>query len=245
MERGTDVMRLRLSEATTKMEIRQSRLAWLADCKAKNEFKYSIGGNQIAHSLEESSCAARLCWTSCYHWTMQVKDIETDAEIVTVDRPCSCGCCGCGTCKCCCYQTATFASGGQSLGKVKETFYCCVPSYKMYDDQGRHLYTIQPPTCWGGACADCFTGRGEWACASKKYCRAPCYIFAPDQADTSGDAPVLGKILKKPNPLTGKLAEGTAFDVNFPADATASQKAMLVGASLFFNSLWFEWQHEG
>jgi hypothetical protein len=245
MERGTDAMRLHMSEATTKMEVRQTRRGWLQECfgcEAKNEFKYFIGGNQIAHSLEDSSCPARMFCTPCYHWTMQVKELNTNTEIVTIDRPCAWPV---GTCKCCCYQTATFASGGHNLGKVKETCYFCVPSFKMYDDQDRHLYTIHPPTCCCGVCPNCCTE--GCPCTPRGCCKFPFWIFAPDQANTNGgDAPHVGKILKKPKSLmTEVFTEANAFDVDFPADATASQKAMLVGTSVFFNSIFFESQQEG
>jgi hypothetical protein len=52
---------------------------------------------------------------------MVVKELNTDAEMVSVDRPLACGS---GNCKCCCYQTASFTSDGQDLGRIEEQFYC-------------------------------------------------------------------------------------------------------------------------
>jgi len=51
----------------------------------------------------------------------------------------------------------------------------------------------------------------------------------------------VGKILKKPkSAFTEIFTEANAFEVDFPTDATASQKAVLVGTSIFFNSIFFE-----
>lgn len=243
MERGTDAMKAHLASSTSRMEIRQTRRGWFQEClgcEAKNEFKYYIDGNQMAYSLEDSSFLGRCCCTACYHWTAQVKELNTNAELVTVDRPCTCPV---GSCKCCCYQRATFSSGGNELGMIKETCYCCVPSFKLYDSSLTHVYTIHPPTCCAGMCPNCCAE--GCPCTPRGCCKVPFWIFSPDQTKTNGDAPHLGKILKKPKSMmTEILTEANAFDVEFPPEATASQKAMLVGTSLFFNSIFFESQQE-
>ena len=51
---------------------------------------------------------------------MNVKELNTEASLLEVDRPCACAA---GGCKCCCYQSATFTSGGQDVGSIKETCY--------------------------------------------------------------------------------------------------------------------------
>jgi hypothetical protein len=50
-----------------------------------------------------------------------------------------------------------------------------------------------------------------------------------------------GTIVKKPkNYLAEVFTDANAFEVEFPAGATPEEKAVLVGTSIFFNSLFFE-----
>lgn len=239
MERGTDAMRYHMTSCN-KMDIRQTRRGWIQEClgcEAKSEFKYFVGETQMGYSLEESGCCARIWCQPCYSWKMEVKELNTNNELLTVERPCSCPV---GSCKCCCYQTATVTSGGQPLGRIQEKCYYCVPSFGLYDESDRHVYTIHPPTCCGGMCMNCCTE--GCPCSPRGCCKVPFWIFPPDQRNTNGgDAPHVGKILKKPkSAFTEIFTEANAFEVDFPTDATASQKAVLVGTSIFFNSIFFE-----
>jgi hypothetical protein len=71
---------------------------------------------------------------------------------ITIYRPLRCvnGCC-----KCCCYQEATFSSGGNELGRAQETCWFCVPSLKVYDHTGSQIYFVHPPTWCAGMCVNC------------------------------------------------------------------------------------------
>ena len=79
--------------------------------------RYFIGETQIAHSIEEADCFCRICCTAIHPFKMSVKELNTEAELLEVDRPCACAA---GGCKCCCYQEATITSGGQVVGSFKE-----------------------------------------------------------------------------------------------------------------------------
>jgi hypothetical protein len=66
-------------------------------------------------------------------------------------------------------------------------------------------------------------------------------VYPADQATTGGDAPYVGKILKKPKSMmTEAFTDADAFEVSFPEDATTDKKALLVGASIFLNATFFE-----
>lgn len=120
MDRGSAALKSHM-EGCPKMEIRQTRKGWfqeLLGCEARTEFKYFIGGDQVFHSLEDADCCCRLLCAPNHPFQMTVKELNTDAEIVTVDRPFRCAAAGC---KCCCYQEATFLSGESELGSIKET----------------------------------------------------------------------------------------------------------------------------
>lgn len=86
---------------------------------------------------------------------MEVKELNTEAELLTVERPCACCV---GSCKCCCMQKATVTSGGQKMGSVKEQCYWCVPTFTLTDGKGQPIYTMHQPTCCGGCCVNPCTG---------------------------------------------------------------------------------------
>lgn len=238
MDRGTDACVAHLGPAT-EMEIRQTRRGCfqeLLGCEAQTEFKHYIGGNHVATSLEESSCLCRLCFQPCHPFTMSVKENSTEAELLTVERPFRCAT---GACKCCCYQEANITSGGQLLGNIKEDCYFCVPSFTVNKADGQGLYVVHPPTCCGNMCVN--------ICAEGNPCGKGCckvsfrvYPFAQKGA-TGGDAPYIGKILKKPKSMMVEVfTDSDAFEVTFPEKASVDEKAILVGSTILLNAVFFE-----
>ena len=122
MDRGSAPLKAHM-EGCSEMEIRQTRRGFLQEllgCEASNEFKYFVGSDQIAHSLDDTNCFMRICCPLMYEFTTVVKELNTDAEVMTIHRPFACAA---GACKCCCYQGAEFSSGGQPLGSIKENYY--------------------------------------------------------------------------------------------------------------------------
>ena len=126
MDRGSEALKSHMN-GCSKMQIRQTRRGWLQECfgcEARTEFRYFINETQVFHSLEDASCCCRFLCPGMHPFQMVVKELNTDAEIITVDRPFRCGV---GGCKCCCYQEATISSGGNELGMMKEDcWYWCV-----------------------------------------------------------------------------------------------------------------------
>jgi hypothetical protein len=238
-DRGTDAMKAHLGSSQV-MEVRQTRRGWLQEClgcEARNEFKYFIDETQVAHSLEDANCCCRIFCAPIHSFDMVVKELNTDAELLSVHRPVRC----CAhPCKCCCYQEITVSSGGQELGSIKEQCYFCVESFKVHDPDGKHIYTMHPPTCCGGFCNNCFT-EGNPICG-KGCCKTPYRVYSADLGGkTGGDAPFVGKILKKPKSIaTEVFTDAEAFTVDFPEGSTPAQKAVLVGGSVFLNAMFYE-----
>jgi len=240
MDRGTDACKNHLADCKV-MDIRQTRRGWLQECllgcEAKSEFKYFIGTNQVAQSLEESEFLMRCCCQPCYEFKAVVKETNTDAELLTVNRPFSCCVMGC---KCCCAgQEAIITSNGQQMGKIKEEYFCCVPTFTIMDGEDKPKYKLHSPTCCGGVCVNCFT---EGCICGKGLCKAPFWIFDYNQENTDGGkATHTGKILKKPKSMmTEVFTEANAFEAVFPDDADIAMKATLIGASVYINSIFFE-----
>jgi hypothetical protein len=172
-----------------------------------------------------------------YPFTMQVNEVGTEAELLSIARPSTCAA---RACKCCSYETANFSSGGNPLGSIKETCYFCVPSFKIRDASGKAVYLLHRPTCLGGMCVNCCPEGNP--CFGKGFSNVPLLVFDASAQNADGtEAPHLGKILEEPKSLTIEFFTGSnVFDVHFPAAATVEQKAMLVGTAVFLNAVFFE-----
>lgn len=171
----------------------------------------------------------------CHPFKISVVENGTNAELVSMDRPCHCPV---ASCKCCCYQEAAITSGGQPMGSIKELFFCCVPRFKAYDAGGQELYKMHAPTCLGGLCINCCA---EGNPCGKGCCKASIRVFPASQEDTDGDAPHVGVIMKEPKSLGTELfTDADAFVVTFPDGASADEKALLIGSTMFFNANFFE-----
>ena len=193
-----------------------------------------------ATNTESKSCTSVsfLC-VPChvFRFKMQVKELNTDAEILTVDRPCKCCM---GSCKCCCYQIATISSGGQELGSIQEKYYYCIPTFTISDYNQEPLYILHQPTCCGGCCVNC--GAEGNPCTRKGCCKVSFRVYPADQkGNTGGDQPYVGLIMKKPKSAMVEIfTDAQAFDIKFPDNATTEQKALLSGTAVFINANFFE-----
>jgi hypothetical protein len=120
MDRGSNALKSHISGCEM-MSIRQTRRGFcqeLMGCEAKTEFKYFIGEDQVGHSLEDTDCFCRMCCSPIHPFKMNVVELNTEADIISVDRPLRCAA---GSCKCCCYQEASFSSNNNNLGRIQET----------------------------------------------------------------------------------------------------------------------------
>lgn len=232
----SEVMERHLGDTDTIVmnQLRKGCIQEMLGCEAKTEFdvfKDKDRKDKIATAVEESSCIARLCCTGCHHYTMEVKELDGN-EIISVDRPFTCPM---GGCKCCLYQTMTVSSAGTKLGEIVEDCWYCVPHFTVTDAGDQVIYKLSPPTCLGGMCVNCCA---EGNPCGKGCCKASIRIYDPDNV-TDGNE--LGKILKVPKSfMTEMVSDADRFEVDFPKEASVEQKGILMGATIFMNTLFFE-----
>lgn len=234
MDRGSEVLKSHVSGIET-MEIRQTRRGWCQECmgcEALTEFQYFVGDTQIGHSLEDTDCFCRMCCTIIHPFKMNVKELNTEASLLELDRPLRC--CNC-PCKCCCYQEGTITSDGQEMGSIKEGCYFCVPEYTIADHTGKGLYKLHQPTCCCGVCVNCFT---EGNPCGRGCCKVPFHLYPYEEGDSVDH---VGKILKKPKSLmTELLTDAEAFECTFPKDCSPATKATIIGSAILLNAIYFE-----
>jgi Scramblase len=242
MDRGTEALDARMN-GCQKVDVRQNLRNNLSKrvvcgCEPNYVLRYYANGRLVASSLEESECCSRTFCHPCYAWTTPIRDAESKAELLAVHRPSSCPLL---PLKCCCYQSATISSGGRPMGRVRENWCCCVPSFSIYNGSHEHVYTLYPSTCCRGACVNCCAE--GYPCTPGACCLVPFWIYPAGQFAIDGPAASsnrVGRIAKLANDVSVELfTNAHAFEVEFPSDATASKKAVLIGTSVYFNSLFF------
>lgn len=151
--------------------------------------------------------------------------------------------CAFGCCKCCCYQEATVSSGGDKLGSIHEQCWYCIPTMKVLDGSGNDLYLVYPPTCCGGCCVNCCAEGNP--CTKRGCCKESFRIYAPTDTKASSRDPYLGIVLKRPkSALTEVFSDAVVLDVEYPNNASASQKGLITGLAVYLNSVFYEGNDE-
>jgi hypothetical protein len=84
----------------------------------------------------------------------------------------------------------------------------------------------------GGVCVDCMA---EGCCN----CKIPFYIYPTGSAGGKGEE--VGKVVKMWRGMgTEVFTDAASFQLDFPKEADAPSKAMLLGTTMFINMLFFE-----
>mmetsp|Transcript_6482 Transcript_6482/g.15761 ORF Transcript_6482/g.15761 Transcript_6482/m.15761 type:complete len:253 (-) Transcript_6482:156-914(-) len=234
---GNEQMNATLGGCET-MEIRHYRRGWMQEffcCVTRSDFKYLIGGEQVAKSKEDFSFFCRCCFAPCHSFDMIIEDTKSDSDLIEINRPSRC-CMATG--KLCCLQEASIFSGEEHLGDIKENCWWFVPSFKVTDPNDKKLYMIHPPTCCFGGCVNCCPG-GSCPCPHG-CCMIPCDVYAVDKNgfEIQEKVGTMAKIPKKT--FKECFNEINYYKVDFPETATNDEKGLLVGSSILVNALYFE-----
>mmetsp|Transcript_7789 Transcript_7789/g.19297 ORF Transcript_7789/g.19297 Transcript_7789/m.19297 type:complete len:255 (-) Transcript_7789:125-889(-) len=237
MDRGGSEDMSEILDPCDSMEIRQYRRGWWQEffcCQTKSDFRYYNGKELVAVSKEDFTFACRCCLGPCHSFDMTLTDTKEGRNFLEINRPfrmCP------GTGKCVCNQEATIFSGDEHLGDIYENCWWFVPSFKVYDENEKGVYTIKPPTCFFGACVNCCPG-GKNPCPHG-FCMIPCEVY-PMENGVVGKEPVgtLSKIPKRT--FKECFHEINYYKVDFPENATAEKKGLLLGSSLLINAIYFE-----
>jgi hypothetical protein len=212
-------------------------------CEATSHFRVSDADDPREYRFyltERSSCLWRFCCPSVRPWRTELSlgGEPGGDELVLYDRPLRCNP---APCKCCCYQavSARDARTGAYLGGVHEMMYCCVPKLAVADASGATTHYLRQPTCCWGSCVN-WCDRHGGGC-----CKVPYYLYATRSSDAGGRHEIagepVGRVVKTWGGLAGEfLTDADTFQLSAPADASSEQIAVLIGATLLVNQLFFE-----
>ena len=135
-------------------------------------------------------------------------------ELIRLERPFRCG----PGPTCCLRQEMTVRTGnstrspGVVLGGIHVDYYCCSPRITVKDAQGNDTYTIT------GSCCHC--------------CTATFQILKDGQP--------VGTICKKWSGVRELFTDVDNFTIEFPAMASAAERATLFGCLYLIDFLYFE-----
>jgi len=196
-------------------------------------YPLSKDGEQKGHKLlkcqEKSSFCSRQCMSSdCRPFMLKV-NLEDDSEeldnepFLLLNRPCRC------TFYCLNRpeMIVTYVENGKDeyVGKIKDPWFCCNIISEIYDKDNNLKFLIE------GSCLQV-----------GMHCKGPldcCQTIDFDIKSPSGE--VISTLQKRSASCAAAMVSDTDnFAVNFPANATKEDKALIMSATLFLDFRFFE-----
>ena len=189
---------------------------------------------KIFKAKEKSGCCVRQCLSAnCRPFKLKISlvddDENTDGEpFLVVDRPCKC--------TWLCFNRpemlVSYIEDGSSqfLGRIKDPWNCCDLVLDVFDKDGNMKYKIDGSCCQLGLFC-------KWPCEA-------CETIDFDIKTPSGDR-IAGLQKRTPGFLKAMLSNADNFSLQFPHNATAEDKALLMCAVMFLDFRHFEEKSKG
>ncbi|XP_043265677.1 phospholipid scramblase 1-like [Colletes gigas] len=180
--------------------------------ETKNKYSVvNIRGEPVFYVAEQSGICARLCLGSYRSCEFQVID-SGRREILRMVRPCRCESCCCP----CCLQELEVYSGDTLLGSVSQDWSLWRPSFSIRNASGETVLIIKGP--WFRFCVD--------------------VTFKVKSADGQHR---VGVIKKEWGGIGREMfTDADKFGISFPVDLDVKIKAVLLGACLLIDFMYFE-----
>ena len=215
--------------------IKQEPASLFVSCESQNRFLVFAesveGGAKLLFKCKENSgcCMRTFCTANNRSFNMSVKHITTSADLdenfsktfVDILKPFKC------TCFCLARpeMVVTFGEGDkQCLGIIREPFSCCDPVFAIYDEKGELKYNIHADCC---QCGLIFNN----TCCGK-LSEVLFNIFELSNP--------VGSIVKKRATSNELFSTADSYQINFPSEATPTDKMLLIAAGLMIDYQYFE-----
>lgn len=123
----------------------------------------------------------------------------------------------------------------QQIGRVKDDWRCCDPSFEIYDETGNLKYKV-----WGTCCQCGFLFK-----SFSRFYQSLFYIFDANCNDFS-ESNALGRIVREQKDcVKACCTKADDFEIYFPTNATAYDKLNIIGCTLMIDYSYFEGQNSG
>lgn len=191
----------------------------------KNHYKITGEfGDELLVAKEESSCCSRYWCANSRPFQMSVVDSrDHNNEVLRFERPLRCMFC----CSDCCYpnwnQTLTVTSNGEFLGRIQEPSVCCDIKLEIF---GR----------------DNETKKFELGGSVWKYCCTCCRDVEYPIVNDSG-VEVASVVWNFKGFCVEVMTDSDSFTVNFPREMPVEDKALMIGATLLLDFMYYEKQN--
>jgi len=189
-------------------------------------------GHQKFRCVEKSGCCVRqFCSPECRPFKVNVETVDSvfenydKKEFLRIDRPCQC------TFYCCNRPEIiiSYIEDGrdEQIGKVVDPFNFCNLIVHVYDASGMKRYTLDGSCCQLGIWC-------KWPCD-------PCQTINFKIKNENGEE-VSDIIKKSAGCCKNALVPTSNFQVNFPNNASPTERALLMCATIFMDYRFFEEQ---
>lgn len=175
-------------------------------------------GERIFYAYEETNCCTRNICGPIRPFEMIIVD-NRGKEVIHLNRPLRCDC---FLCFCCLQSMTVEAPPGSVIGKIKEKFRIICPSFKIKNRRNETVLRIEGPCCRKIICCG--------------LCGSVDFLITPPDGRT-----IIGKISKEWSGIVREAFTDTDFfGIMFPVDLDVRMKAVLLGACILINSMYFE-----
>ncbi|XP_041055152.1 phospholipid scramblase 1-like isoform X5 [Carcharodon carcharias] len=183
------------------------------ETKNKYELKNSLG-QRVYYAVEDSEFCNRICCGSNRAFVIKILD-NIGHTIMHLMRPLGCGSC---CCPCCLHQMEVQAPPGKTIGYVVQEWHPFIPKFSIQNEKHETVLKVKGPclafSCLGDVNFD---------------------VVSLDETS------IVGKISKQWTGLIREyLTDIDNFGIQFPMDLDVKIKAVLLGACLLVDFMYFE-----
>jgi len=197
-------------------------------------FKDGAASNPVLKAKEHSACLERVCCAAYRSFDMPFNWTSTDAGAFSLQRPFHCtlicpGICMCGGAQ----EIFVKDADGRVVAHAQEEFRCgnfCSRSFNAMDGDGQVLYKLKASSC-GHA-------NGNNCCAPSCFNRAyGVDVYNPEETKVVSSSQWVW-----PGCNCGGLTDRSNIVARFPEDATAQQRAAIMGGLFLIEFAVMEWK---
>ncbi len=188
----------------------------LTGFETNNEYQiFDNSGREIFYAKEDTDCCTRNMCGPNRPFDMTIKD-RHGIEVIHLYRPLACGSC----CFPCCLQSIEIHSPpGSIIGRVEQEWTCLIPKFKIKDVAGNVVLRIEGPCCTMSCCG----------------------TDVQFQVLSVDGTVEVGRISKKWSGIVHEMyTDADNFGIQFPADLDIKMKAVLIGACMLIDFMYFE-----